>query len=94
MPQLENAISYLIVDFSELASKVQVDFEENKVFLRIKNVKLDVEAPRFTKVLGSPSASLAACTIAGITKMPVKIIEEKEERKWVRVVFEVGKING
>jgi len=94
LPQLENAISYLIVDFSELASKVQVDFEENKVFLRIKNVKLNVDAPRFTKVLGSPPASLAACTIAGITKMPVKIIEEKEERKWVRVVFEVGEING
>jgi len=90
LPQLENAISYLLIDFSELVSKIQVDFEKNKVFLRMKNVKLNVEAPRFTRVLGSPPASLAACCIAGITKMPVKIVEEGREKKWVKIVFKVG----
>ncbi len=90
LSQLENAISYCIVDFAEFASRAQVNFEKNKVFLRMRNVKLRVEAPRFTKVLGSVPASLAACCIAAITKMPVKIVEEKEEGRWVRVVFEVG----
>jgi len=91
LPQLENAISYLIVDFAELASRVQVSFEKNKALLRMKNIKLNVEAPRFTRVLGSPPASLAACVIAQITRMPVKVVEEKGEGKWVRVVLEVGR---
>jgi len=88
--KVENGISHLIVDFAELASKVQVSFEGNRVFLRMRNIKLRVEAPRFTRVLGSPPASIAACVIAQVTKMPVKVVEEKEEGKWVRVVFEVG----
>lgn len=90
LPQLENAISYLLVDFSEFCSKVQIGFKENRAILRMRNVKLNIEVPRFTKVLGSLPASLAACAIAQITRTPVKIIEEKQEGKWVRVVFEVG----
>ena len=95
LPQLENAIDYLLVDFSELASKVLVGFEKNRVFLQAKNIKLDVDAPRFTRVLGSPAVSLAACVIAQVTKMPVKVAEEKGEGKWIRAVFEVGgKVSG
>lgn len=90
LPQLENTIGYCLVDFSELVSKIQVNFEKNKVFLGMKNIKLDVEAPRFTRVLGSVPASLAACCIAQVTRMPVKIVEERREGKWVRVVLEVG----
>ncbi|HDN84789.1 MAG TPA: hypothetical protein ENG47_03420 [Candidatus Aerophobetes bacterium] len=90
LPQLENTISYCLVDFSEFASKIRVNFDKNKIFLGIKNVKIDVEAPRFTRVLGSPPASLAACCIAQVTRMPVRIIEEKKEGKWVRVVLDVG----
>jgi|GEM_PF-610200 len=94
LPQVENGISYCIVDFAELASKVQVNFEENKVFLGMKNVKIEVEAPRFTRVLGSIPTSLAACVVAGVSKMPVKIVEEKREGKWLRAVLEVGREDG
>ena len=55
----------------------------------MRNVKLDVEAPRFTKVLGSVPTSLAACCIAQVTKRPVRVVEEKQEGKWVRAVFKV-----
>jgi len=94
LPQLENAIGYLLVDFSELASKVRVGFEKNRVLLQAKNIKLEVDAPRFTRVLGSPAVSLAACAIAQVTKMPIKIIEEKQEGKWTQAVFEVGGMSG
>ena len=89
LPRLENAINYLLVDFAELCSKVQISFEKNMVVLRMRNVKLNVEAPRSTKVLGSPPASLAACLITQITKKFVRILEEKQEEKWVRAVFKV-----
>ena len=95
LPRLENVIGYLLVDFSEFTSKVQVNFEKNKVFLRAKNIKFNIDAPRFTRVLGSPAASLAACAICQLSKMPVKILEEKREGKWIKAVFEIKeKING
>ena len=94
LPEVENGISYCLVDFAELASKVQVNFEENKVFLGMKNVKVEVEAPRFSRVLGSVPASLAACVIAKVSRMPVKIVEEKREGKWLRAVLQVGREDG
>lgn len=94
LPEVENGISYCLVDFAELVSKVQVNFEENKVFLGMKNVKIEVEAPRFSRVLGSIPTSLAACVIAKVSKMPVKIVEERREGKWLRAVLEVGGEDG
>ncbi|MBE0479282.1 hypothetical protein IBX65_09260 [Candidatus Aerophobetes bacterium] len=90
LPGLENAIGYLLVDFAELASKVEVSFEENRVFLRAKNIKLHVDAPRFIKVLGSPPVSLACCCVAKLTKRWVKVVDEVEEGKWLRAHIEVG----
>lgn len=94
LPEMENGISYCLVDFAELVSKVQVNLEKNKVFLGMKNVKIEVEAPRFSRVLGSIPTSLAACVVAGVSKMPVKIMEEKREGKWLRAVLEVGSEDG
>jgi len=94
LPEVENGISYCLVDFAEIASKVQVNLEENKVFLGMKNVKIEVEAPRFTRVLGSVPTSLAACVIAKVSKMPVKIVEERREGKWMRAVLQVGSEDG
>jgi len=94
LPEVENGISYCLVDFAELVSKVQVNLEKNKIFLGMKNIKVEVEAPRFTRVLGSIPTSLAACVVAEISKMPVKIVEERREGKWLRAVLEVGREDG
>jgi len=94
LPELESAINYCLVDFTEFSSKVQVSFAKNKVLLRMKNPKIEIEAPRFTRVLGSPPVSLVACCIAKISKMPVKILEERVERNWRVAVFEVGGYDG
>jgi len=90
LSQLESAVSYLLVDFAELTSKVQVSFEKNKVFLRMRHVKVNIQAPRFVRVLGSLPASLGACCIAHITGRPVRVLEEKGEGRWQSVIFEVG----
>ncbi len=94
LPEVENGISYCLVDFTELVSKVQVNFEKNKIFLGMKNVKVEVEAPRFSRILGSIPTSLAACVVAGVCKMPVKIVQERQEGKWLRAVLEVGGEDG
>jgi len=92
--EVENSISYCIVDFAELASKVRINIEENKIFLAMKNVKIEVEAPRFTRVLGSVPVSLAACVVAKASRMSVRIVVESQEGKWLRAVLEVGGEDG
>jgi len=88
---IENGIGYCLVDFSELASRVQVSLEGDRVFLRLRNVKVQVEAPRFIKVMGSLPSSLAACVIAAVARKPVRVLEEKKEGRWFKAVFEVKK---
>jgi len=84
---LESALTYILVDLTEIADAVEVTFDE-VLTIRMKNVKPHVAAGRFNVVFGSLEASIAACLAASLLG-PVRIIKEVEEEDSKLVILEV-----
>jgi len=83
LSDIEGILSDILIDFTELVSKVNVTVKNNEVTIQLKEIKVDVKAPRFTRILGSLPFSIAACVIVALTRKPVKVTDEQKKGKTV-----------
>jgi hypothetical protein len=77
---LEEALSYILVDVTELCSSLRASEAEDVVVLEMRGVKAETEAPRYRELLGSIPSSLAACVVAAVLRRPVRLLGEEFER--------------
>lgn len=84
---LEEALSYVLVDFLEGAESVKATHAGGDIVLKIQGSRLETDFPRYRSVLGSLPVSLAGSVLAAITGRPVKLLEESEIRGEIRAVF-------
>jgi hypothetical protein len=86
---LEDAMVYVLVDYLEGAESVKAVREGNSINVFISRPRLRTDWPRFNNVLGSFLVCVLGCVAVQVLKAPVRVIEEKAERRGLRVRFEV-----
>jgi len=88
---LEEALRFVLVDFSDLAGSVLAVEEEGSNILRVQMAKpkLVSESPFFNNCLGSPVSCIAGCVATVIKGHPVRIMEERRDPALVRLTLEV-----
>ena len=86
---IEDTLRTLLVDLTDLAEGVKTVSKENTIIIEINGIKLEIEAPKYIETLGSLQASIAAATIATVLKKPVKILEEKMEKKKTTIKVQI-----
>lgn len=78
---IEDTLRTILVDLTDLAEGVKTVFKNHNIIVEINGIKLEIEAQRYIEVLGTLQASIAATTIATILRKPIKIIQEKREKR-------------
>ena len=86
---LEEALRSTLVEYSDLARGVlAVEEEGEKVAkVQISKPQLSSESPYFNDVLGSPVSCVAMCVAAVVTGSPVRIVEERYDRGFIRLTL-------
>jgi hypothetical protein len=84
---VEDALSYLLVDVTELCSSVRAAEGDGGFIVEMKGVKEKTEAARYASSLGTIPTSLAACALAMLTGRPVTL--EREESDGRRALAQV-----
>ena len=86
---IEDTLRTILVDLTDLAEGVKTIFKDNTAIIEINGIKLEIDAPRYIEILGSLQASITAATIAAVLKKPVKILEEKPERRKTTIKIQI-----
>jgi hypothetical protein len=86
---LEEALTYVLVDFLEAVEGVKATRVEDEVVIRFHRVRIDTEFPRYRKVLGSLPTSMAGTIISTVLGAPVRLMEENELLDGVQAIFGV-----
>lgn len=86
---LEAALSFVMVDFVEIAESVDVVEEDGMIEVRLGNPQLDTDFSIYKKVLGSIPASIAGCVTAFTLDRPVRFTDERAEGEEIIARFEV-----
>ena len=73
---VEDALNYVLVDFLESVESVQSVTTGSNVVVQFKKPVLTSEYSRFNMLLGSLTASIVGCVIAGVLDAPVSFLSE------------------
>jgi hypothetical protein len=76
---VEAILNYVLIEASEIAESINVVKSEDGFIIEIRNVRVDIEYPRFKVVMGSLPSCLAAQAIATTLSKPVQIVDEKRD---------------
>jgi hypothetical protein len=91
---VEDALSYVLVDFLEAAESVKSEELGGSVVVKIGNPRIRTDFPRFNMVLGSLPTSLAGCVVAQALGKPVAFVDEQILGKIINATFEVLAVPG
>jgi len=86
---LEDALRHVLVDFVEAVESVKAVREDDRVFIDLEKPRVGTDFPRYRRVLGSLTTSIAGCVVASCLEMPVLFEEEQADEKRVRAIFRV-----
>ena len=86
---LEDALRFALVEFSDLASSVMLSEEDKSVKIHISKPKLASNSPFFNECLGSLVSCVSSCVVASVKRSPVRIMEEKTDKGIVRLTIEI-----
>jgi hypothetical protein len=74
---LEDGLKYILVESTDICSRVMAEETGNTIVVGMKNAETDVQGQRYQDSLGSLPSSLAACVIATLHDRPVTLLEER-----------------
>jgi len=88
---LEDSLVHVIVDLIEGAESVKAVRDGAQVIVDIFRPRVKAEFPRFRRVLGSLTTSLAGCVLAASLGVPVTFEDESTDKqsRRVRATFRV-----
>ena len=86
---LEDTLKTMLVDLADIADDVKTAQKDNTIIVEITGTKIEVEAPRYLKTLGTIPSSIAATTVAATLKKPVKIVEETIEKRKITAKIQI-----
>ena len=75
---LEERLRYILVESTEICSRVMVQEAGNIVVVGMKGAYPDIQGQRYRRSLGSLPSSLAACVITAMHDRPVTLLEERK----------------
>jgi hypothetical protein len=87
--KLEDALSYLMVDYFEIVNSIKTINSGEKLILRIENPKVKINSPRYNEVFGSFTTSVAGCIISKFLSKPVQFLEESSKNDIITASFKV-----
>lgn len=88
-PEIEAAASYVLSGLLDLADSVTVSLSDKQVNVEVSGSRMHYEDIWFYQCLGSPLASIIAAISSEALEKPVRIIEEKHEKRKSKVIIEV-----
>jgi hypothetical protein len=74
---LEDGLNYVLVESTEICSRVMAEETGNTIIVGMKDPDTDVQGQRYRDSLGSLPSSMAACVIAALHDRSVTLIEER-----------------
>lgn len=88
---LESALQTCLVFFSDLAGSVALekDSQSNVLNIRMEGARLLPDSSFFNQCFGSPLSCVAACVVCYVKGTPVRIADEKIERRNIALRLEV-----
>jgi len=86
---LEDILKTMLIDLADMVDDVKTAQKDNIIIVEISGVKIEVEASKYLKILGTIPSSIAATTIAATLKKPVKIVEETVEKRKVTAKIQI-----
>src|SRR2546425_2757988 len=75
---LEERLRYILVESTEICSRVMVQEAGSIVVVGMKGAYPDIQGQRYRRSLGSLPSSLAACVITAMHDKPVTLLEERK----------------
>ncbi len=75
---LEERLRYILVESTEICSRVMVQEAGNIVVVGMKGAYPDIQGQRYRRSLGSLPSSIAACVITAMHDKPVTLLEERK----------------
>jgi hypothetical protein len=86
---LEDALTAVLVDFSELADSVKTVSQDDQILIELVSPKVGSDFDRVNNSLGSLSVSISGCIIAHSVNKPVYFLREEREENILTGFFRV-----
>jgi hypothetical protein len=89
---IEDALSYVLVDFVEAVESLKAVQISDKVVVQMRGIRLTTEFSHYKKVFGSQPTSLVGCVLSYVLGRPVSFLDEKTSGSLVEARFKVERV--
>lgn len=87
--ELESALKYLLTRELSLASGIRVNLRDSQIIVEVRRASILFEDNLYFRSVGSPIASITAAISSEALEKPVRIVEERNHQRNIRISLEV-----